>query len=242
MRMTTLITGASSGIGEAIARECAKRGDRLFLCGRDRGRLDAVAAACRADGATADATVVDVTDREAVERWIREADAASPLDRVFANAGVATGAETEEHVRNTFAINVGGTVNTVLPAIELMRARRRGQIVLTASIAGYRLDSRLRSAQELSVVFRHQELHKDMGALPARIPEEGRRKGLRHLPRIHPLATDGQEHVPDAVLHGGGQGGAHDHLPCRPRHRAHRLPLAHAPRHMVPLDPPPQAQ
>lgn len=137
MHMTTLITGASSGIGEAIARACAKRGERLFLCGRDRGRLDAVAAACRADGATADATVVDVTDREAVERWIREADASSPLDRVFANAGVATGAETEEHVRNTFAINVGGTVNTVLPAIELMRARGRGQIVLTASIAGY---------------------------------------------------------------------------------------------------------
>ena len=49
--MNVLITGASSGIGEALALECAKRGDGLFLCGRDRGRLDAVASACRAAGA-----------------------------------------------------------------------------------------------------------------------------------------------------------------------------------------------
>ena len=135
--MNVLITGASSGIGEALALACADRGDRLFLCGRDAARLDAVAAACRARGATADARVLDVTDEAATRDWIRACDAAAPLDRVFSNAGVATGPEVEPNVRRTFAVNVGGTVNVVLPAVEAMRARRHGHVVMTASIAGY---------------------------------------------------------------------------------------------------------
>ena len=135
--MNVLITGASSGIGEALALACADRGDRLFLCGRDAARLDAVAAACRARGATADARVLDVTDEAAARDWIRACDDAAPLDRVFSNAGVATGPEIEPNVRRTFAVNVGGTVNVVLPAVEAMRARRHGHVVMTASIAGY---------------------------------------------------------------------------------------------------------
>ena len=135
--MNVLITGASSGIGEALALACADRGDRLFLCGRDAARLDAVAAACRARGATADARILDVTDEAATRDWIRACDAAAPLDRVFSNAGVATGPEIEPNVRRTFAVNVGGTVNVVLPAVEAMRARRCGHVVMTASIAGY---------------------------------------------------------------------------------------------------------
>lgn len=144
--MSTVITGASSGIGEAIALVCAARGDTLFLCGRDRARLDAVADRCRAAGAQAHAAVVDVSVEDAVRRWLADCDAVSPIDRVFANAGVSTGDETEPNARRTFAINVGGTVNTVLPAIEIFRARAATpggpvpgapQIVLTASIAGY---------------------------------------------------------------------------------------------------------
>lgn len=143
--MNTLITGASSGIGEALALACAKRGDRLFVCGRNEGRLAAVAAACREAGADVHAQVLDVTDEVATRRWLQACDAIAPLDRVFANAGVSTGEETEANARRTFAVNVGGCVNTVLPAIELFRARRpaggavpgRPQIVITASIAGY---------------------------------------------------------------------------------------------------------
>ena len=136
--MNVLITGASSGIGEALARECATRGDRLFLCGRDKARLESVAEACRAAGATVRADVVNVADEAAVRGWMESCDAEAPLGRVFANAGVGTGIEDEANVRRTFATNVGGTVNTVLPAIELFRRRGEGgQIVITASIAGY---------------------------------------------------------------------------------------------------------
>ena len=137
-----LITGASSGIGEAVAVECARRGAKtLFLSGRDEGRLAAVAEACRAVGADCvRADKVDVTDPAAVDRWIRECDAARPLAVVFANAGRGTGKESTENVRATFDLNVGGVVNTVLPAIEVFRAHGPGkfaQIVVTASIAGY---------------------------------------------------------------------------------------------------------
>ena len=144
--MNTLITGASSGVGEALALACARRGDRLFVCGRNAERLAAVAEACRRLGSTVREQVLDVTDEDATRRWLQASDAEAPLDRVFANAGVSTGEETEENSRRTFAINVGGCVNIVLPAIELFRLRRPAdggkipgcpQIVITASIAGY---------------------------------------------------------------------------------------------------------
>jgi len=124
----TVITGASSGIGAALARACAARGDTLFLCGRNSERLTQTAEAC---GGRAE--VVDVTDEAATREWIRRCRAHGPLDLVFANAGVSTGEENEANVRRTFATNVGGTLNTVLPAIE---AGAR-QIVIVASIAGY---------------------------------------------------------------------------------------------------------
>jgi len=138
MGMTTLITGASSGIGEALALASARRGDRLFICGRNQERLEAVAEKCRALGATVSAKVVDVTNEYMIPWWFDLCNAESPIDRVFANAGVATGEETEANVRRTFAINVGGTLNTVLAAIDIFRRNRRpGHIVITSSIAGY---------------------------------------------------------------------------------------------------------
>ena len=141
--MNTLITGASSGVGEGIALECAKRGDTLFLCGRCRERLLDVAERCRKAGAAAVyPETVDVTDREKVRDWLFRCDAAAPLERVFSNAGVGAGIENEKNVRETWEINVGGNLNTVLPAIEIFRSRRDGahphrQILITASIAGY---------------------------------------------------------------------------------------------------------
>lgn len=77
-----------------------------------------------------------------VAAWIAEADTAAPLDLVIANAGVSAGTggggETEAQARRIFDVNVGGVINTVMPAIERMRLRARGQIAIMASLAAFR--------------------------------------------------------------------------------------------------------
>ena len=137
-----LITGASSGIGAALAVEIAARGVQLFLCGRNEARLQDVAERCRERGAMVEVRVVDVTESEAMAAWVDACDRRAPLDLVVANAGIsggtALGDETPEQVREIFAVNVDGVFNTVLPAIGLMQARGRGQIGIVSSMAGFR--------------------------------------------------------------------------------------------------------
>lgn len=137
-----LITGASSGIGAALARAYAAPGMTLALGGRNRERLDAVAAACREAGAEVNVGIVDVLDPAALEAWIGDSDAAAPLDLAIANAGVSAGTggtgESEDQARRIMAINVDGVINTVLPAAARMRARQRGQIAIMASLAAFR--------------------------------------------------------------------------------------------------------
>jgi short-subunit dehydrogenase len=137
-----LITGASSGIGAALARHYAAPGISLALSGRDPARLDDVAAACRARGADATTAVIDVADRAAMARWIDAADREAPLDLVVANAGIAAGTggkgESEERARQIFAVNLDGVLNTAYPAIERMRTRGAGQLALMSSLAAFR--------------------------------------------------------------------------------------------------------
>ncbi|MBM3583486.1 MAG: SDR family NAD(P)-dependent oxidoreductase [Alphaproteobacteria bacterium] len=142
MASSILITGASSGLGAALAELYSAPGVHLALVGRDAGRLEAVATRCRDAGATVASAGIDVTDRAAMARWVTAAEAAHPLDLVIANAGVSAGTgrgeESADQVRRILAINVDGAMNTVLPAMPPMIARRRGQIALMASLAAFR--------------------------------------------------------------------------------------------------------
>jgi len=137
-----LITGASSGIGEALARAFAGPGIRLSLSGRDQARLATVAESCKASGAEVATAIVDVSDRGAMADWIAEVESARALDLVIANAGISAGTgdgeESEDQTRRIFAVNLDGVVNTVIPAVGFMRRRRRGQIAIMSSLAGFR--------------------------------------------------------------------------------------------------------
>lgn len=140
-----LITGASSGIGRALALAYAREGASLVLLGRDAERLEDAARACLAAGAEEAAThVADVRDREAMARIVQSAHEKRPIDILVANAGVATGLspsqllETPEAVRAMLKINVEGVFNTVEPAILPMCARKSGRIAIVGSMAGVR--------------------------------------------------------------------------------------------------------
>ncbi len=136
-----LITGASSGIGAGLARLYAGPGISLAISGRDKERLLAVAETCRRRGAQVIAEVIDVKDRNAMAKWIERVDGEHPLDLVVANAGISGGAgghgEDEDQVREIFAVNMAGVLNTVLPTMALMRQRKSGQIAIMSSLAGF---------------------------------------------------------------------------------------------------------
>ena len=136
------ITGASSGLGKSLALIYAKPENTLFLCGRNRERLFQTAADCKEKGATVYTYEFDVTDAFAVQEAVLNAESVHHIDLIIANAGVSGGilgiAEDGVQTRQVFNTNINGVVNTVLPALERMRKRKKGQIAIVSSIAGYR--------------------------------------------------------------------------------------------------------
>ena len=137
-----VITGASSGIGEALALDYAAPGIALALSGRDAARLQAVAESCRAKGATVDARQIDVVDKEALAAWLTRFDEAHPVGLLIANAGISIDKDNSSIddfsiIRKTMAVNVDGVFNTVEPLIGRMMARGRGQIAVVSSLAGF---------------------------------------------------------------------------------------------------------
>ena len=140
----TIITGASSGLGSALAHAYARPQAVLGLLGRDRHRLRATAEACEAKGARAKAAAIDVADAPAMAAWLGQFDREHPVDLVVANAGISAGPEPDspsegvETATRQICVNLLGAINTVEPLLPAMCARGRGQVAVVASIAAYR--------------------------------------------------------------------------------------------------------
>jgi len=142
MNKNILITGASSGIGAALAIAYARRGVTLGLIGRNGDRLEEIASKAMKKGAKVVMGIIDVRDKHLMKEFIASFDRKHEIDLVIANAGISAGdADDEDYAAVTydlFSTNIDGVLNTILPIIPFMKKRQIGQIAIMSSLAGIR--------------------------------------------------------------------------------------------------------
>lgn len=131
------ITGASSGIGEAVARQCAAAGATVILSARRASELERVRAAC---GPRAHAVALDLTDRASIARAIAEVQALTGrVDVLVNNGGISQRSyaheTTEEADRKIMEVNYFGTIALTKAALPLLRASK-GHILTVTSLSG----------------------------------------------------------------------------------------------------------
>lgn len=137
------ITGASSGIGEHLAYEYARRGAVLGLTARRKDRLEAIAEKCRDFAKQVFVYEADVTQKDDVKNcadfFIKDAGG---IDVVIANAGIGGDDQIQtgdaETVNKILNINVLGVTNTIIPFVPKMREQKSGKLVIMSSLAGFK--------------------------------------------------------------------------------------------------------
>ena len=139
-----LITGASSGLGAALAVSYAAPGIHLAITARDTERLARTVALCRDRGATVEQASLDVATASPIGDWACSIDDATPLDLVIAAAGISGGPQPGEitegvaSATNQVSANLLGAMHVIEPLLPRMLARRRGHVAVVSSVAGYR--------------------------------------------------------------------------------------------------------
>ncbi len=147
---TVLITGASSGIGQALAEKFAEDKILLILSGRNSGKLDSVARTCTAKGSKVRTFACDFAidvEREAFSRFVKDQNNQNPIDLVIANAAMMlfnsqpTTSENnvcQPELYNAIVdVNIKGILSTVMPLLDNMVSRNSGHIVLLSSINAF---------------------------------------------------------------------------------------------------------
>ncbi|WP_117591041.1 SDR family NAD(P)-dependent oxidoreductase [Haloprofundus halophilus] len=138
---TAIVTGASSGIGKAIAEEFADDGASVVVCSREQGNVEPVAEGIRESGGNALAVECDVTDRDAVEALVEATvEEFGGVDTLVNNAGASFMSSFEDISPNGWNtivdINLTGTFHCTQVAGEHMRENGGGSVVNLASVAG----------------------------------------------------------------------------------------------------------
>jgi NAD(P)-dependent dehydrogenase (short-subunit alcohol dehydrogenase family) len=137
-----LVTGSSSGIGAATARELARRGARIVLAARRTDLLDAEVQAIKLSGGEALAIPTDVTDMAQVDALVARAlEHYGKIDILVNNAGIgsirAFAATSREDIERMLETNVRGVVLLTRAVLPGMLDRRHGAIISVASVAGH---------------------------------------------------------------------------------------------------------
>ena len=137
---TVIITGASSGIGEALARECHRRGYAVGMVARRAERLEAIK---RDLGERCEVAIADVRQRDETAGAIGKLEAAlGPCDVLIANAGIASNNAAFRFEYDDFnrvmQTNVFGVIHSVEPVLKSMIDRSSGHLVVVSSMAAFR--------------------------------------------------------------------------------------------------------
>jgi short-subunit dehydrogenase len=143
LKRAAVVTGASSGIGLALAKALAAEGYRVGLVARRRAPMEEAAKEILASGGTAAVATADVGDLPQLRRAIDDlARVHGPADLLIANAGVGVPTTLDpvniDAVEETFRVNVLGVVYAIDAVLPAMLARGSGHIVAVSSLAGYK--------------------------------------------------------------------------------------------------------
>ncbi len=139
-----IITGASSGLGEATARRLAKNGAKLMLAARREDRLKALVAALEKEGGTAQYQITDVTDRAQVEALAKATlDAYGRIDVLVNNAGLMPLSPLDEVKVDEWDkmvdVNIKGVLYGVAAVLPTMREQKSGHVINISSVAGHKV-------------------------------------------------------------------------------------------------------
>lgn len=140
---TIAISGASSGLGAALAEKFAAPGVHLFICARRTDLLARVAEKCRQNGATVSYEHVDFQFPKLIDRWISQIDSDRPVDLMILNSGIFDGntasdqLEPTEIITSILSTNLAGSIVAASAMATRMQARKHGRIALISSLAAF---------------------------------------------------------------------------------------------------------
>jgi 3-oxoacyl-[acyl-carrier protein] reductase len=136
-----VITGASKGIGRAIAEAFAAEGAHVSICARDADEVAATVTALKAKGVQAFGRAVDVADGAALARWISASAAElGGIDALVCNVSALAVGDSAETWEKSFRIDMMHSVNAVAAAQPFLEKSSAGSIVLISSVSGFEVD------------------------------------------------------------------------------------------------------